>query len=43
MLVSACLAVDDRGCGNVDNRSGAQSCQVAGLGCRFWRVRACSR
>jgi hypothetical protein len=29
--VSACLAVDDRTCGNVDNRSGAQSCQVAGL------------
>jgi len=31
MLVSACPAVDDRGCGNVDNRGGAQSCQVAGL------------
>jgi len=35
MLVSACPAVDDRGCGNVDNRGGAQSCQVAGLRCRF--------
>jgi hypothetical protein len=30
-LVSACPVVDDRGCGNVDNRGGAQSCQVAGL------------
>ncbi len=30
-LVSACPAVDDRGCGNVDNRGGTQSCQVAGL------------
>jgi hypothetical protein len=30
-LVSSCPAVDDRGCGNVDNRGGTQSCQVAGL------------
>jgi hypothetical protein len=34
-LVSACPAVDDRDCGNVDNRGGMQSCQVAGLRCRF--------
>jgi hypothetical protein len=33
--VSACLAVDDRGCGNVDNRGGARSCQVAGLRSRL--------
>jgi hypothetical protein len=36
-LVSACPAVDDRGCGNVDNRRGVQSCQVAGLRCRLSR------
>jgi hypothetical protein len=34
-LVSACPAVDERGCGNVDNRGGARSCQVAGLRCRL--------
>jgi len=32
-LVSACPAVDDRVCGNVDNGGGTQSCQVAGLRC----------
>jgi hypothetical protein len=35
LLVSACLAVDNRGCGNVDNRGGVQSCQVGGLRCRL--------
>ena len=30
-LVSACPAVDDQGCGNVDNRGVTQSCQVAAL------------
>jgi len=30
-LVSARSLVDERGCGNVDNRGGAQSCQVGGL------------
>ena len=34
-LVSAYPAVDERDCGNVDKRGGAQSCQVAGLRCRF--------
>jgi hypothetical protein len=33
--VSACLAVDKQGCGNVDNRGGGQSGQVAGLRRRF--------
>ena len=32
-LASAFPAVDDRVCGNVDNRGGTQSCQVAGLRC----------
>jgi hypothetical protein len=32
--VSVGPAVDDRGCGNVDNRGGTRSCQVAGLRCR---------
>jgi hypothetical protein len=31
LLVRDYLAVDDRGCGNVNNRDGAQFCPVAGL------------
>jgi hypothetical protein len=30
-LVNVGVAVDERGCGNVDKRSSARSCQVAGL------------
>ena len=42
-LVSARSLVDERGCGNVDNRGGGRSCQVGGPRGRFCRVRACSR
>ena len=34
-LVSACPVVDDRGCGNVDNRGGMQSRQVAAFAAAF--------
>lgn len=35
LLVSGCLAVDDRDCGNVNNRGGTQFCQVAALRSRL--------
>lgn len=37
LLVSGGVAVDGRGCGNVNNRDGAQFCQVAGLRGRLLR------
>jgi hypothetical protein len=39
-LVNVGVAVDERGCGNVEKCTGAQSCQVAGLCGELEQVRA---